>query len=587
MHRRSYLAILVSVLLWSGLTPASAVVPDPGVPGPLATTRTEYDFGDTAFTAPGFPGPIEVHASVHFPTGLPGGPYPLILLLHGRHATCFVGAASFLQWPCDPSRQSIPSYRGYDYLAQTLASHGYIVVSVSANGINARDNSVFDLGMTARAQLLQHHLDLWKAFNSISGGAPFGTQFSGKVDLTNIGTMGHSRGGEGVVRHFDYNASLGSPYGIKAVLPLAPVDFNRTVINNVALEVVLPYCDGDVSDNQGVHFYDDARYNVAGDTAPKHTVLVMGANHDFFNTIWTPGLFPAGTFDDWLSFVSAGSEDQQCGRVQGNQRLSPTQQQGTLLAYAMAFFRAYIGGESQFLPILQAAAPPPASATTDQIHVSYHPAASMRLDINRLLSQSNLSVNTLGGAATETGVTPYTLCGGESPEPRFCLPDQPNARQPHTTPSARARTRRGLSQLQSGWNDTSAQYVNTLPPGSRDLTGFAALQFRASVNFDDPRNPLEVPQDLSVVLTDAINHSCAVRASQFSTALFFPPGGQFGAAVVVPPRPVPKVVLNTVRIPIAAFSCGGINLTNIQSVAFRFDQTSTGELLVSDMMLAK
>ena len=77
--------------------------------------------------------------------------------------------------------------------------------------------------------------------------------------------MGHSRGGEGVVRHYVLNNSLGAPYGIKAVFPLAPVDFNRFVVNNAALDVLLPYCDGDVSDLQGVHFYDDARYNVPGD----------------------------------------------------------------------------------------------------------------------------------------------------------------------------------------------------------------------------------------------------------------------------------------------------------------------------------
>jgi len=63
---------------------------------------------------------------------------------------------------------------------------------------------------------------------------------------------------------------LGAPYGIKAVFPLAPVDFNRPNVNNAALNVMLPYCDGDVADLQGVHFYDDARYNVPGDNAPKH-----------------------------------------------------------------------------------------------------------------------------------------------------------------------------------------------------------------------------------------------------------------------------------------------------------------------------
>jgi hypothetical protein len=186
----------------------------------------------------------------------------VIVLLHGRHATCFVGGSALLQWPCSQQgSQSIPSYKGYDYLSEVLASHGYVVVSISANGINARDNQVRDLGMLARAELMQRHLDILNTFNT-TGGAPFGTKFVGKFDMTRIGTMGHSRGGEGVVRHFVLNEAQGSPYGIKAVFPLAPVDFNRFVANRTALSVLLPYCDGDVSDLQGVHFYDDARYNV-------------------------------------------------------------------------------------------------------------------------------------------------------------------------------------------------------------------------------------------------------------------------------------------------------------------------------------
>ncbi len=576
--------LLCALIFWTAL-PAGAQgdPPDPATPGPLAVTRAEYNFGDTAFTPPGFPGPVEVRASVHFPTGLSGGPFPLLVFLHGRHATCFVGGAAFLQWPCPPPRESIPSFQGYDYLAEILASRGYIVLSISANGINARDNQVIDLGMLARAQLIQHHLELWKTFNS-TGGAPFGTQFVGKVNLNNIGTMGHSRGGEGVVRHFVFNASLGSPFGIRAVLPLAPVDFSRPVINNVPLEVVLPYCDGDVSNLQGVHFFDDARNNVASDTAPKHTILVMGANHNFFNTIWTPELFPAGTADDWLAFVTDGSEDQQCGRKQQSQRLSPEEQRGTLLAYATAFFRNYIGGETQFFPFLQGDAPPPPSAMTDQIHVSYHAAAAARRDVNRLLTAANLTTNTLGGAAAETGITPYDLCGGEVPEPRFCLIGQPNSRQPHTSPSARAQTKRGLSQLRAGWSDTAASYHNDLPAGQRDVSGFTAVQFRASVNFNDSRNSIGVPQNLSVTLTDGTGHSSTVRVSDFSTALFFPPGGKFGAAVVVPPFPVPKVFLNTVRIPLTAFT--GVNLTHIRSVEFRFDQSAPGALLISDLAFA-
>jgi hypothetical protein len=74
--------------------------------------------------------------------------------LHGRHATCFLEDVASLQWPCTPPRQPIPSDQGYDYATEILASHGYIVVSSSANGVNARDNAVVDLGMLARAELI-------------------------------------------------------------------------------------------------------------------------------------------------------------------------------------------------------------------------------------------------------------------------------------------------------------------------------------------------------------------------------------------------------------------------------------------------
>ena len=153
--------------------------------------------------------------------------------------------------------------------------------------------------------------------------------------------------------------------------------------------MILPYCDGDVADLQGVHFYDDARYNVPGDLAPKHYILVMGANHNFYNTIWSPSSSPyPGVADDWLAFVPGGSSDPQCGVVGGNRRLTESQQRGTGLAYMSAFFRAYVGGETQFVPVLTGDAPPPPSATTNELFVSYHAPddPELRLDVNRLLS---------------------------------------------------------------------------------------------------------------------------------------------------------------------------------------------------------
>jgi len=574
MKTKNYiLASLIFILVVAGA--AFAQVPDPGTPGLLPVTREEYNFGDTAFQPTNFPGPVELRASIHYPTNLPGGPYPVIVFLHGRHATCFKGNTQLLQWPCtDNGSAPIPSFQGYDYISQVLASNGYVVVSVSANGVNAVDNAVFDLGALARAELMQKHLDILNTFNT-TGGAPFGTKFVGKLDLTRVGTMGHSRGGEGVVRHYVLNNSLGAPYGIKAVFPLAPVDFNRPNVNNAALDVMLPYCDGDVADLQGVHFYDDARYNVPGDNSPKHYQLVMGANHNFFNTIWSPdsSVFP-GAVDDWLAFIPGGHSDSHCGSGKTSKRLTEAQQRGTGLAYMTAFFRAYVGGETQFIPLLTGDAPPPASAQNNNLFVSYHAPANRRLDVNTLLNDTNLTTNNLGGAAIQTALSPYELCGGDAPQPQRCIAEANNAQQPHTTPSARSPLR-GLSQLKTGWNDLTGNYRNNIPPALGNVSGFQAVQFRVSVNFADVRNLEGLASDFRVVLTDAANNSASVRVSDVSGALYFPPGEVLA---------VPKVVLNTVRVPLSAFS--GVNLNAVRSVQFTFNERLQGGILITDVAFA-
>src|SRR5215204_7148950 len=92
-----FFSLLILLLL---VSPRFVLAQDPGSPGSLAVTREEYNFGDTAFAPTAFPGPVELRASIHYPTNLPAGPYPVILFLHGRHATCFTGGTAFLQWPC-------------------------------------------------------------------------------------------------------------------------------------------------------------------------------------------------------------------------------------------------------------------------------------------------------------------------------------------------------------------------------------------------------------------------------------------------------------------------------------------------------
>src|ERR1044072_2624733 len=144
----------------------NAQTPDPGTPGPLAVTRVEYDYGNLAFTPTGFPSAVELKASVHYPTGLPGGPYPLIVFLHGRHVTCYRNQTPPLRWPCRANESVIPSHQGSDYIAQ------YILDSINDKDTTALGMNVTALGIQARDQLIQRTHQQWNPFNT-TGAAPF------------------------------------------------------------------------------------------------------------------------------------------------------------------------------------------------------------------------------------------------------------------------------------------------------------------------------------------------------------------------------------------------------------------------------
>jgi hypothetical protein len=577
MHRlisTRYLIIFFAVCSFS----AFAQTPDPGLMGTHTVIKAEYDLGDLAYAPPAaamFPSNMEVRGSVHYPSDLASGPFPVLLWLHGRHSTCYETADptnTSSDWPCLTGWQSILSYEGYDYAAKTMASHGYIVISISSNAINAIDGSLPPSGqdgMNARGVLVQHHLDLWKIWNT-TGAAPFGTTFVGRLNMQNIGTMGHSRGGEGVIFNAEYNKSLGSPYGIKAILTLAPVDFYRHIANRVPLMNIAPYCDGDVSDLQGVHFYDDVRYNDTGDVMPKHNILVMGANHNYFNTVWTPGSYIAGGEDDWL--YTGSPADVYCGaNAVPTGRLDTTRQKAVYNAYAAAFYRLYLGGETQFAPLLEVNdITPPVSSLVDtsKIFVSYHAGNKDRLDVNTTDVVADLTLNTLAGAVTSTSLLSPSICGGGLTQ-LVCDASPAGRQKPHRGTT----TIKGLGQMKLAWSDTTAFYQNVIPQLWENMSNYKSLSFRASANFSEM--PASTNRNFTVRLIDSAGNSSDQVVSNFTQALFYQPGTTSGD--------LPKVVFNTIHLPISGFT--GISLSKVRKIKFVFNKSTSGAILISDLAL--
>ncbi|NJP31946.1 alpha/beta hydrolase [Micromonospora thermarum] len=260
-----------------------------------AVAVLEYDLGDTAFTdAPDWAGKSEIKAVVHYPRRLPSGKMPLVMILHGQNIACDTKAEE--TWPCPPGVRAFPSYRGYDYLGDALARRGFVVVSLSANGINHH------MGIAVqRARLINRHLAMWQQLSATGGGPLDGAfvdaatgrtarvDFRGRVDLTRVGTMGHSVAGEAVMRHASDKHRTDWPQGvqIKAAVPLASRyfelvegDVSDTLITKIPFAVVSATCWG-TGDRQ---YFDNSR---GRNTVPAYLMTLVGGNHNFFNTVWS------------------------------------------------------------------------------------------------------------------------------------------------------------------------------------------------------------------------------------------------------------------------------------------------------------
>ncbi|MFI6070532.1 hypothetical protein ACIA5C_02950 [Actinoplanes sp. NPDC051343] len=333
---------------------------DPGVKGPYATTTGEYSLPPVHLSA--YPSPVEMQAVVVAPKGAPGK-RPLALFLHGRHGTCFSGSGDedvSLEWPCPAGSQPIPSYRGYLQAQQLLASQGYVTVSISANGINAQDNADDDGGAQARSSLVRMHLADWADWSGRGRGkAPAVVRAAPRADLSKVFLMGHSRGGEGVSRaaldsitpppaaQDDYRGPV--RWTIRGLLLIGPTAFGQDPQPDVPSATILPGCDGDVSDLEG-QMYVDATRGVSSGRALHSALYVIGANHNFFNTEWTPGQAVAPASDDFFS--DSDNPDPICTPGVAPTRLTPQQEQTVGATYIATAARLFVGGDDRARPLL-------------------------------------------------------------------------------------------------------------------------------------------------------------------------------------------------------------------------------------------
>jgi hypothetical protein len=389
----------------------------PDTTGPYAVGTVEYldQNGISGITDPaGITGPTYPitlgWARIMYPatvagTGTPvapGGPYPVALFLHGRHLSCDNdGAGPGLSGGFGPCAQPnrIPSHEGYNYIMQRLASQGVFCISISAHDIQF-DGGVWNYNV--RGRLILKFLDKLRDWTNL-GTDPFGL-FNGKIDMSKVALSGHSRGGEGVVAANQLNATWPNPHSIVAVNAIAPTDQDSTTdyVPTVPYYLLIAARDGDVSNMQGLRTYDHAFPQGMLNRKMKATAWVYGANHNYFNTIWTPTA-DLGSPNPWAGSTDdcgAGPSPNQPFRCQLKQTAAVQRQ--VALTTVTAFFRWHLQNASGYREIMTGVLEP-AAMDNANVFWTFQDGARNAIDNFEQQPPQDPTTNTVVGLVTAPG----------------------------------------------------------------------------------------------------------------------------------------------------------------------------------------
>ena len=245
-----------------GREPGMFVVHDITRPGPLATSS----FNEAGPKSP-WPGifppswdPEGDDWRVYYPAVMDDpsfvGTFPMVVISHGNGH----------------------SFAWYDFLQDHLASYGYIAFT--------HDNNTFVGIEQASASTLYWTDKFIGEQATLAAGV-----FDGHLDDSRITWIGHSRGGEGVVRAYDrIHEGESTPANfrledVRLVSSMAPTDFlglPQSDPHGVAYNLLYGAADGDVNGCPNSDVADSFNLYERG-TGPKSSTYVHGANHEWFH----------------------------------------------------------------------------------------------------------------------------------------------------------------------------------------------------------------------------------------------------------------------------------------------------------------
>lgn len=219
-----------------------------------------------------------LNGTVWLPSG--EGFFPLILMVHGDYR---------MEWPSD---------QGLAYLGHFLATRGFICVSIDQTFLNYSWSGGLNKEVDGRAWMILQHLKLWKEWNQTMG-----NPFYQKVDMNNIGLLGHGIGAMAIAKASLFNRISRYPddakikfdfnFNIKSLAAIAPgsekykSDRNSPLLINQNLLCIQGVHDSLSTGQGGTKLYNGLSFK-DNNYWFKSFIYTYRSNHRQFNSEWSP-----------------------------------------------------------------------------------------------------------------------------------------------------------------------------------------------------------------------------------------------------------------------------------------------------------